>query len=113
MRSTPPSALPADLPSQIDPRALLTFGFAGAALLIVAWLMGRGGQFPKRLSNLGYVLAVLLVELYLAWLIILVPTSPIILVPALLTGFVLNPVWYIWLGLVLRRGVQKETTRRR
>ena len=36
----------ADLPSQIDPRGLLTFVFAGVAIFIVAWLIGRGKQFP-------------------------------------------------------------------
>lgn len=42
--------------------------------------------------------------LYLGRLIVLTPTSLLILVPALLTGFVVNPAWYIWLGLVLLRG---------
>ena len=101
--STPPS-LPADLPNQIDPRGLLTFGVTGVALFVVAWLIGSGGAFPKGLSYLGYLLAVLVVILYLGRLIILSPTNPVILVPALLAGFLVNPAWYIWLGLVLWRG---------
>ncbi len=28
---------------------------------------------------------------------------PIIVIPALLTGFVINPLWYVWLGLELWR----------
>jgi hypothetical protein len=42
--------------------------------------------------------------LYLGRLIVLDPTSPVILVPALLNGFLVNPALYIWLGLALLRG---------
>jgi hypothetical protein len=101
---SPPPSLPPDLPSQIDPRGLLTFGVTGVALFVVAWLMGRGGSFPKGLSYLGYLLAVFVVILYLGRLIILAPTNPLILVPALLAGFLLNPAWYLWLGFALWRG---------
>ncbi len=99
----PPAVLPTDLPSQIDPRALLTFGAAGLALLMIAWLIGRGRQFPHGLGVLGYASGVLLIILYLSRLIILTPTSPVIFVPALLEGFVVNPVWYFWLGMTLWR----------
>jgi hypothetical protein len=46
----------------------------------------------------------LLVVLYLSRLIILEPTNLLIVLPALLSGFVVNPLWYIWLGIVLWRG---------
>jgi hypothetical protein len=98
----PPPSVP-DLPSPIDPRGLLTFGVAGIALFVVAWLITRGGQFPKGLGYLGYVSAVLLVVLYLGRLIVLDPASPVILVPALLNGFLVNPIFYLWLGLALLR----------
>ena len=91
----------ANLPSAIDPRGLLTFGIAGLGIFVIAWLMARGGQFPRALSYLGYLLAVLLVVLYLGRLIILDPNNPIVLVDALLSGFIVNPVWYVWLGIVL------------
>jgi len=93
----------ADLPSQIDPRGLLTFGFAGIGLFFFAWLMSRSGKFPKALSYLGYLVAVLSVELYLARTIILAPTNLLILIPVLIAGFIANPVFYIWLGLTLRK----------
>jgi hypothetical protein len=32
------------------------------------------------------------------------PTNPVILVPALLNGFLVNPALYTWLGLALLRG---------
>jgi hypothetical protein len=45
----------------------------------------------------------LLVVLYLGRLIVLNPTSLLILVPALLIGFLVNPIFYLWLGLALLR----------
>jgi len=100
-----PESLPAvaNLPSQIDPRGLLTFGFSGIAVFVMAWLIVRGGAFPKGVGYLGYLSAVLLIVLYLGRLIVLSPTSPFILVPALLSGFIVNPAWYVWLGVELRR----------
>lgn len=91
----------ANLPSAIDPRGLLTFGIAGLGVFVIAWLMGHSGQFPRGLSYWGYLLGILLVVLYLARLIILDPNNPIVLVDALLSGFIVNPVWYVWLGIVL------------
>ena len=49
-------------------------------------------------------MAALLVIIYLARLIILSPASPLLLGPVLLAGFVVNPLWYIWLGVTLWRG---------
>lgn len=97
----PPAGLAADLPSQIDPRGLLTFGVSGIALLINAWLIRRDSAFPRGLGLLTYLLGALLLLIYLARLIILSPADPILLVPVLLTGFLINPAWYIWLGRAL------------
>ena len=99
----PPPSVP-DLPNPVDPRGLLTFGMASLALLVVAWLIVRGGRFPRGLGYLGYVSAVLLLALYLGRLIVLDATNPVILVPALLNGFLINPLFYLWLGLTLVRG---------
>ncbi len=93
----------ANLPSQVDPRGLLTFGVAGLSLVIFAALIHRGGQLPRGVGTLAYLLAALLIIVYLGRLIILDATSLIIVIPAALTGFVINPVWYIWLGVALRR----------
>ena len=98
----PPPSVP-DLPNPVDPRGLLTFGVAGIALFVVAWLITRGGQFSKGLGYLGYTSGVLLVALYLGRLIVLDPTRPAILAPALLNGFLVNPAFYLWLGLALLR----------
>jgi len=87
---------------QVDPRGLLTFGFSGLTLLVFSGLMSRSGHFPKGLASLGYVLGILLVVIYLGRLIILDPTNIIVRI-ALLAGVVVNTIWFIWLGLTLRR----------
>ena len=99
----PPASAPIELPNQVDPRGLLTFGVVSIAILIFSWLIGRTSGFPKGLNYLGYLLAILLVILYLGRLILLSPANPVVLVPALLIGFILNPAWYIWLGYTLWR----------
>jgi hypothetical protein len=99
----PPPSMP-DVPNQADPRGLLTFGVAGTALFVVSWLIVRGRRFPRGLGYLGYVSAILLLALYLGRLIVLDPTSPVILGPALLNGFLVSPIFYVWLGLALLRG---------
>jgi hypothetical protein len=93
----------ASYPNQVDPRGLLTFGAAGLSVLVFSWLISRSADFPRTFGTLGYVLGVLLIVVYLARLIILDATSPVIVMPAVLTGFVVSPIWYIWLGLSLRR----------
>jgi hypothetical protein len=45
----------------------------------------------------------LMVILYVGRLIVLQATSLVIVIPALLEGFIVNPIWYIWLGLTLLR----------
>jgi hypothetical protein len=99
----PPASVNLDLPSQSDPRGLLTFGIAGLGLWVVAWLILRGGRLPRGLGYLGYVTAALLIVIYLARLIVLSPTSPLVLVPALLAGFIASPAFYVWLGITLWR----------
>lgn len=99
----PPGTSTGDFPNQIDPRGLLTFGLAGLSMFGVAWLMSRGGGLPKNLAYLGYLLAALMVIIYLGRLIILSPTNLAILLPAALAGFIVSPAWNIWLGLNLMK----------
>jgi hypothetical protein len=100
------AASEANLPNQVDPRGLLTFGIAGLSVLVIAWLMGQGGGFSRTLGLLGWALSILLIVIYLARLIVLQATNPVVLIPALLVGFILNPLWYLWLGLGLLRGAE-------
>jgi hypothetical protein len=92
-----------DLPNPVDPRGLLTFGFAGGGLLVLAWLLRRAGTVPRRLGNLGVAVGALLVIVYLGRLIVLDPTNPLVAGPAALVGFILSPAFYLWLGTILRR----------
>jgi hypothetical protein len=97
-----------DLPSQVDPRGLLTFGFAGIGLFVFAWLITRSEQFPKTLGYLGYLSAILSIVLYLGRLIVLNPANPVILVPVLLNGFIVSPLFYVLLGMALMRAPAPE-----
>jgi hypothetical protein len=99
----PPREVNLDLPSQIDPRGLLTFGLAAIGLFVFSWLIGRSDDLPHALGWWGYLSAVLLIVLYVGRLVILNAASPAIVVPALLSGFIVNPVWYVWLGAALWR----------
>jgi hypothetical protein len=100
----PPASLNTDLPNPIDPRGLLTFGIAGLGLFLLSWLTTQDNSFPKRLAYLGYLSAILIIILYLGRLIVLQSTSLVIVIPALLEGFIVNPIWYVWLGLTFLRG---------
>jgi hypothetical protein len=100
----PAAAIAADLPSEIDPRGILTFGVAGLAVLVFAWLiLARGGDFTTRLGYTGLAFGALLVLTFLARLVVLDAASPLVLAPAGLAGFIIGPLWYLWLGLELLR----------
>ena len=94
----------ANLPNPIHPRGLLTFGLAGLALLVATLLLRGSPRFSRGFTLLTAVLGALLILVYLGRLIVLTPSSPLVLLPAALTGFLVNPAWYLWLGVLLRRG---------
>lgn len=96
----------ANAPSAIDPRGLLTFGASGIGLWVFSWLILRSTSLPRGLGYLGYLVAALQIVLYLGRLIVLEATNPVIVVPALLAGFIVTPIWYVWLGVSLLRGAR-------
>jgi hypothetical protein len=104
----PPASLNTDLPNPIDPRGLLAFGVSGLGLFLFSWLMAQGVNFPKGLAYLGYISAALMIVLYLGRLILLQATNLAIAIPALLEGFIVNPLWYIWLGRTLFRNQNSQ-----
>jgi hypothetical protein len=91
----PPGSLPNDVPSAVDPRGLMTFGVAGLGLLLLGRLVGGG------LGLFALLTGALLILVYLARLIVLTPSNPAVLLPAALAGFIVNPVFYVWLGVWL------------
>jgi len=99
----PPAALASDVPSAVDPRGLATFGLTGLALAIVGSLVLRSGLLPLGLGWLAMLAAALLVFVYVGRLVILDPHSPGLHTAAIVVGFVVNPAWYVWLGLRLWR----------
>ncbi|MEX0834408.1 MAG: hypothetical protein WD276_11155 [Actinomycetota bacterium] len=98
-----PSQGATDLPSSIDPRGLLTFGVTAIAFFVIAWLIGRGPGFPRGLGYLGYAAAILSMVLYIGRLTIVNPKNPLMLTAAVLAGFIVNPLWYAWIGVRLRK----------
>jgi hypothetical protein len=101
--ANPPASLASDLPSAIDPRGLATFALTGLGLAVTGILIHRGRQLPIGLAYLAFLSALLLVFVYIGRLVILNPKSPGLLAAAVFAGFVVNPVWFLWLGLVLHR----------
>ena len=101
-----PESLDKELPSATDPRGFATFGLTALAIAIVSVLVLRVGLLPRPLAYLGLVACALLLVIYFGRLIIFNPKSPGLLTVAIVTGFVVNPAWYAWLGLELWRGPQ-------
>lgn len=99
-----PTATTGDLPSQVDPRGMLTFLASGLGVLALTWASHRAVAFPRPLVLLGYLLGVLLVIIYLGRLIILDPNSIALLIPAGLAGVIVSPLWYGWIGYLLLTG---------
>ncbi len=102
----PATALPnafSALPSQVDPRGLLTFGSMSVSLWVFSWLIARSNTFPRFVGYLGFFSSILLIILYLARLTILDPSNPLILVPAVVNGFIVSPLFYFMLGVALWR----------
>jgi hypothetical protein len=97
-----------DAPNAVDPRGLLTFGVTGLGLLVLGRLIVRGGPFPRALGYVAVTAGTLLVLLYLARLIVLNPADPLVLVPALLTGFLIDPLLYLGLGIALHRSTARS-----
>ncbi len=97
-----------DLPNAVDPRGLLTFAMSGLALVVFGFLLVRTPSIPVRLGQVGFVAGGLLVIVYLGRLIILNPKNPVVLAVASASGFLAGPGFFVWLGLVLRRGAARS-----
>jgi hypothetical protein len=87
-----------EVASEVDPRGLATFGITGAAILLFGALLRASGVLPPALGTLGVVFGVLLVLTYLGRLIIFNPNNLLLLGIPAVTGLVVHPWWFIWLG---------------
>jgi hypothetical protein len=87
-----------------DPFGAFRFGLAGVALFIVGWLIARGGALPRGLGYLAQFGGFLLVLVYLGRLTgVIDPANRITVLPPLIYGVVVHPIFYVWLGSHLRR----------
>jgi hypothetical protein len=93
----PPAALPADIPSAMDPRGYATFALTGLSLILLASLANRAPELPGWVSPLGIILGVVLVLTWLARLVVLDASSVLVLGPALIGGL-LSPIFFLLLG---------------
>jgi hypothetical protein len=92
------------LPNAVDPRGLMTFAVSGLAVVVLSYVILRGDAFPPRVGQLGYVAGILLILVYLGRLIILNPKNPAVLTVAVLSGFMVSPLWFLLVGRELWRG---------
>jgi hypothetical protein len=92
------------LPNATDPRGLFTFGLTALAGFVVAGLILRGAALPRGVAYVGIASGLLLLVVYFGRLIVLDPKEPWLLASAVAVGFVLNPIWYVWVGLTFWRG---------
>ncbi len=99
------------IPNEVDPRGLLTFGVTGLGLLVLSSVIRRPGSgLPVALGGLGIVLGVLLVAIYVARLFILDTNNLFLLGLAGVTGVVIHPIWFVWLGRSLRAGAEQVSS---
>ena len=86
----------------LDYHGWFEYGAVGLWVLVVSLLALRARSFPKALAWGG----VILTAAY--WLVVagfMTSTVPLLSVGTVVGGVVVAPVWYVWAGLRLRRGV--------
>jgi uncharacterized protein DUF4386 len=86
--------------AHLDPQAWLRSGAVGLWIFVVSLLALRGGSWPKSLAYLGIAITIVY------WLIVVSNLLQIQLFTAIVAGIglvILAPLWYMWLGLRLRK----------
>jgi hypothetical protein len=87
-----------------DPAGHFRFGLLGLSLFIVGYLILRGGALPRGLGFLGVAGGILLLLTYVGRVTgVIDPDTKITVLPPVLYGVVVHPIFYVWLGLTLRR----------
>lgn len=88
--------------SPVDARGLATFGLTSLGIIALSWLMTRDRRFPVNLGRLGFAAASGLILVYIGRMSLYNPKRPVLLALLVISGFILTPAWYIWVGLRLR-----------
>lgn len=83
----------------VDPHGVITYGLLGFWFLVVNILALRGNLWPRILSYVGIVGAVAY------WFVVggLVSETEMLITIAAGSAVIIAPIWYIWMGMVLRR----------
>lgn len=95
-----------DLLLRLDPATWLRFGALGPWFLVVNVLALRYGLLPRALTYLGIALGVLTSTTAIG---VAFGIAALVLVSAILGGALAAPVWFVWIGVVLRCGVRDAT----
>ena len=84
----------------LDPNGWIQFGLLGLSILIISLLALRIEKLPRAWAIVGIVVALLF------WLVVAGNQLdiPILFgIAAILGGIILGPVWFIWIGVLMRR----------
>ena len=83
----------------LDPNSWIRFGVLGLSILIISLLALRVEKLPRAWAILGSVVALLL-WLAVAGNVLDVPI--LVAISAILGGIILGPIWFIWIGILMR-----------
>lgn len=86
----------------LDPDGWMGFGTVGLWVFVVNWLAMGGGQLPRGLTYVGLAVGIAY-ALVVAGFVLNLPL--LIAIAVGVGGVILGPIWYIWTGTVLRRGI--------
>lgn len=86
--------------SSFDLDGLWELGAIGAWVLVVSLLAWRGKAWPRNASYLGFAAG----ALYLLFVVGFLFKQPALFLIASIAGALTADVWYIWIGLIARRG---------
>jgi hypothetical protein len=107
---TPPTGGYGPGPESIS-HGILRYAVGGLALLFFSWLIQRDRRFPSWLAYLGYLGGALLVLIYVGRLYdFITPGDYVSLIPPILYGFVVHPLWYLGVGRALWQGLPERTS---
>jgi hypothetical protein len=96
---------PASLGQEDVARGALRYLVLGLFFLLTAWLIQEGRTLPMGLAYLGYLGGAILIFIYIGRLFdFITPDDYVSLIPPIVYGFAVHPLWYLWLGWILWRG---------